>query len=312
MRKQIAAALLAGLLFSVPAFAAPEKIIIDTDIGDDIDDAFVVALALKSPEVEVLGITTDFGDTKARAAILDRMLGETGHGGIRVAVGAASGANAAGFTQRAYGEHGRFARAGHPGAVDFILEQIRKYPGQITLVAVAPSPNIGALIDRDPATFRKLKRVVTMGGSIRPFSDGFGRTVQPHPEWNVKNDIRAQQKLYASGVPVVAMPLDSTANLKMDEIRRGQLFSRGTPLSDALALLYLQWSYGTHQVTPTLFDPMTLAWMLKPSLCPTTPLRIVVADDGMTREEPGAPNAQVCLKSDPDAFMNFIVERLAH
>ena len=63
-----------------PAYASStsEKIIIDTDIGDDIDDAFAVGLALKSPELEILGMSTTFGDTEARAKILDRMLGEAG------------------------------------------------------------------------------------------------------------------------------------------------------------------------------------------------------------------------------------------
>jgi hypothetical protein len=56
--------------------ATPEKVIIDTDIGDDIDDAFAVALALKSPELEILGISTTFGDTEARAKIVDRPLVE--------------------------------------------------------------------------------------------------------------------------------------------------------------------------------------------------------------------------------------------
>ncbi|MCP5412226.1 MAG: nucleoside hydrolase [Alphaproteobacteria bacterium] len=315
MRKHLAATLaglvaIACMALILPASAAPEKIIIDTDIGDDIDDAFVVALALQSPEVELLGITTGFGDTKARAAILDRMLGETGHADIPVAIGTPSNANPGGFTQRAYGRGGHFARASHPAAVDFLLAQIRKYPGQITLVAVGPAPNIGELIARDPDAFRKLKRVVTMGGAIAPYDDGWGGTGTPHPEWNVKNDIPAQQKLYAAGVPVVTMPLDSTAHLKMDEVRRSRLFARGTPLSDALALLYLQWSHGTRQATPTLFDPMTLAWLLKPSLCPTTPMHIVVDKDGMTRQTAGPANAQVCLKSDRAAFMDFVMQRL--
>src|SRR5256714_8490209 len=114
-----------------------EKIIIDTDIGDDVDDAFAVALALRSPELQILGITTTFGDTEARAKLLDRLLGETGHSDIPVAVGARTPANNS-FTQRAYAERGRFARATHPQAVDFVLEQIRKNPGQITLIAIGP------------------------------------------------------------------------------------------------------------------------------------------------------------------------------
>jgi inosine-uridine nucleoside N-ribohydrolase len=308
-----AAFLLAPASVQAQQSPPPEKIIIDTDIGDDIDDAFAVALALRSPAFEVLGFTTDFGDTLARAKVLDRMLGELGRGDIPVAVGAPTAMNPGGFTQRAYGEQGRFARAVHPGAVDFILEQIRRHPGEITLVAIGPEPNIGALIDKDPATFRKLKRVVLMGGSIAALRDPFGSAppIAPHPEWNIKNDIAAAQKLFTSGVPLTVMPLDSTANLKLDEIKRNLLFAQGTPTTDALALLYHQWVYGTHgQVTPTLFDPMTLAWMLEPKLCPVQPMHIVVDDSGLTRVAAGTPNAQVCLHSDAEEFSRFILHRL--
>src|SRR6202171_4140666 len=86
---------------------ATEKIIIDTDIGTDIDDAFAVALALRSPEFEILGITTASGDTEARTKMLDRMLGEVGRQDIPVAVGIATPLPA-GTTvdQKRYGEAG--------------------------------------------------------------------------------------------------------------------------------------------------------------------------------------------------------------
>src|SRR5271154_2417412 len=58
-----------------PSSSAPQKIIIDTDIGDDIDDAFALALALRSPELQILGVTATFGDTEMRARLLDRFLG---------------------------------------------------------------------------------------------------------------------------------------------------------------------------------------------------------------------------------------------
>src|ERR1019366_2213127 len=88
--------------------AASEKVIIDTDIGDDVDDAFAVALALRSPELEILGITTTYGDTETRATLLDRMLGECGRQGIPVAVGRPTHATNV-FTQRRYAENGHFA-----------------------------------------------------------------------------------------------------------------------------------------------------------------------------------------------------------
>lgn len=291
---------------------AREKIIIDADIGDDVDDAFAVALALKSPEFEILGFTAAFGDTPARARMLDRILSEAGRGGIPVAMGAPTKANLSGFNQRPYAEGGKVSPRTYPDATDFILEQIRRHPGEITLVAVGPLPNVGALIDKDLATFRKLKRVVIMGGSFQPIPNryGLGAPIAPMPEWNIKNDIASAKKLFTSGVPVVVMPLDSTINLKLHEVARNLLLTRGTPLTDMLAVTYQHWSTGTRQPTPTLFDPMTLAWMADPSLCPVTPMHVRVDDAGMTLAEPGTPNAQVCLKSDPESFLRFYLGRV--
>jgi inosine-uridine nucleoside N-ribohydrolase len=306
--------ILAGILvFSRFSYAqsakprVPEKIIIDTDIGDDVDDAFAVALALRSPELQILGVSTTFGDTETRAKLLDRLLAENGRDDIPVAAGVPTPTNSI-LTQRRYAEGGHFARASHPRAGDFILEQIRRYPGQITLVAIGPLINIGALIDKDPETFRKLYRVVMMGGSIaRRYGDlGYFPARGPEAEWNIKNDIPSAQKLFASGVPIFMMPLDST-QLKLDEVKREILLQAGTPLTDALTLLYHEWG----QQTPTLFDVMTLAYILDEKLCPVTAMRIVIDDKGFTQVRTGAPNAQVCLDSDPEAFFRFYIPRVA-
>jgi inosine-uridine nucleoside N-ribohydrolase len=313
MRKIIGAAVAVLLIACGAAQAQPrEKIIIDTDIGDDIDDAFALGLALSSPEFEILGVSASFGDTVTRAKMLDRMLGELGHNDMPVAMGTPVNVNLNAFTQRRYAEGGQFARASHPASADFILEQARKYPGQVTLVAVGPLPNVGAAIDKDLASFRKLKRVVIMGGSIRTMIDPYGVTapIAPHPEWNTKNDIASTQKLLASGVPVSVLPLDSTANLKMHEVARTALFAHGSMLTNILAGLYYEWSAATRSPTPVLFDPMTLASMLDPSLCPLTPMHLTVDEAGDTKETPGAPNAQVCLHSDADAFLHFYVKRV--
>jgi purine nucleosidase len=289
------------------ASSAREKVIIDTDVGDDIDDAFAIALALKSLELEILGVSTTFGDTEARAKILDRLLGEAGRSDIPVLAGTPTKTTNV-MNQRRYGEGGHFAKAVHPNAADFILEQIRRYPGQITLIAIGPLMNVGSLIDKDPATFLKLKRVVIMGGSIEC---GYGELWfcpqrGPDAEWNIINDIPSAKKLFLSGVPLYVMPLDST-QLKLDETKRAFLFKQGTPLTDALTLLYHEWG----QQTPTLFDPVTVAYILNPQICPVQPMHIRVDDKGFTRVEPGTPNAQVCMHSDADAFFRLQIGRLA-
>ena len=288
------------------AQSARDKVIIDTDIGDDIDDAFALALAIKSRELEILGIETTFGDTETRARIVDRFLGEIGRGDIPVLAGKKTPAKTS-MSQGRYAEGGHFAKSSHSDAVEFLLAQIQKYPGEITLICIGPLFNVGGAIDRDAATFRKLKRVVMMGVSIRRgYGDlGYNEHVAPQPEWNILNDIASAQKLFASGVPVYVMPLDST-QLKLDEVKRGFLFTRGTPITDQLTILYHLWG----QETPTLFDPMAVGFAIRPELCPVTPLHIRVDEKGYTREEAGAANAEVCLDSKPDDFFVFYLKRV--
>ena len=294
-----------GLISAQRTTHGPEKVIIDTDIGDDVDDAFALALAVKSPELQILGITTTFGDTETRAKITDHFLAEVGRAEIPVLAGKATPSKMP-MSQRKYAES-HFAKLSHGDAVQFLLEQIRKYPGEITLIAIGPLMNLGAAIDDDAATFRKLKQVVLMGGSIRRgYGDlGYTPSVPPMPEWNILNDVASAQKLFAAGVPLFVMPLDST-QLKLDEVKREFLLGRGTAVTDQLAVLYHLWG----QVTPTLFDPMTVVFVLHPDLCPVQAVRIRVDEKGFTREEPGAANAQVCLDSNAEDFFKFYLKRV--
>ena len=178
--------------------------ILDTDIGDDIDDAFALALVLRSPEIKLLGITTTYADTELRARLTDRYLAAVHRTDIPVAVGRHA-PQPKGFTQAAYAR--QQPERAHPEAVKFLLDQIRAHPGQITLIAIGPLVNVQDAIARDPATFRKLKRVVMMGGSVYR---GYGENRPPEPEWNIARDPEGAAALLASGVPVFMMPLDST------------------------------------------------------------------------------------------------------
>jgi len=282
------------------------KVILDTDIGDDIDDAFALALVLSSPEFDLLGVSTAWGNTQLRARIVDRLFCETGKEDIPIFAGIDT-------TSTISMDHARWAEAMPPrptpfsSSIDFILEQIRRYPNQITLLAIAPLTNVGALIARDPGTFRNLKRVVIMGGSIyRGYNDlGYTPDHGPDPEYNIASDIAAARRLFASGVPLFVMPLDST-QLKLDEVKRELIFRQSTPLTDALTLLYHQWG----QLTPTLYDPVAIAFSIAPQLCPTQPMRIEVDDKGFTRPVPGSPNAQVCLNSKVDEFFDLYLTRI--
>jgi purine nucleosidase len=293
---------------TAPAGGA-QKVILDTDIGDDIDDAFALALALRSPEVEVIGITTAWGDTGLRARLANRLVKEGGHGSIPVLAGVPTKSKT-NFTQADWARYGEAALARPDGAA-FLLEQAQKAPGEVTLVAIGPLTNIGAAIDRDAEAFRKFNRVVLMGGSIRRgYGDlGYGPDRGPEPEYNIHSDVKSAQKLFASGVPIFMMPLDST-QLLLDESKRALLFSSGSPLTNALAVLYFQWVRGTRTPTATLFDAMAVAYAVDPALCPAEPLHITVEENGLTRPTAGIPNASACLASDSEKFFHFLLPRL--
>ena len=294
---------------SAPPPSAKTKIILDTDIGDDIDDAFALALALRSPEVEILGITTAWGDTALRARLVNRFLQETHAKPIPVIVGAPT-KSVTNFSQADWAGQGQPSPQ-HPEAVIFLLEQAAKFPGEITLVAIGPLTNIGEAFDKDAETFRKFKRVVLMGGSIRRgYGDlGYGIDRGPQPEYNIYSDVAAAQKLFASGVPVFMMPLDST-QLLLDENKRTLLFATGSSLTNALAALYFQWVRANRTPTATLFDAMAMAYVIDPKLCPVTEFHITIDEKGMTRPTDGPPNASACLNSDSEKFFHFLLPRL--
>ncbi len=299
---------------AAPTAAAPaaQKVVVSTDIGDDIDDGFALGLLLRSPELEVLGIASAWGDTALRAQLLQRLLVQAGRGDVPLAVGAPTHSTIP-FSQA------RWAARGQPphkaaDAAGLILAQARRHPGEVTLLVLGPMTDAARALERDPAGFRQLRQVVLMGGSVRV---GYGKSVYrppspPSPEYNIVSDIPAAQRVFAAGVPIVMLPLDAT-QVTLEEPERVALFAHGEPLTDALAQLYYQWR-DTDQpwasATPTLFDVVPVAQLLAPDLCPTTPLHIVVDDQGYTRPAPGPANAQVCLALDKPGLIALYMQRL--
>jgi inosine-uridine nucleoside N-ribohydrolase len=293
--------------------AAPQKVIVDADIGDDIDDAFALALLLHSPELEVLGISASWGDTALRMRLLRRFLQAGGRTDIPLAQGPAT-RSAVAFTQARWAQAYPAPTQAERPAVDFLLEQLRAHPGQITLLALGPLTTLAAAQQRDPQTFAKLQRIVMMGGSVRR---GYGKSEYqppspPSAEYNLAADIAAARRVLGAGVPIVMMPLDSTL-VRLDELKRNALFAHGSPATDALTLLYHQWTQADQpwaSETPTLFDVVPLAYLIDPSLCPTTMLSLAIDDQGYTREDAAGTSLQVCLQLDRTAFFNLFMSRL--
>ncbi|HWF67269.1 MAG TPA: nucleoside hydrolase, partial [Acidobacteriaceae bacterium] len=216
------------------------------------------------------------------------------------------------LTQAAWARRFPASRISKQDAIAWMARTIRKNPGQITLIAIGPLSNVGALIERDPAAFHMLKRVVLMGGSIRRDYHDLENVPSRGParEYNIVTDVPSAQKLFTSGVPITMLPLDSTLLLRMDDGQQQIVFKRNTPLTDALAHLTSQWGAKRTSRIPTLFDVMAVEEAIDGKLCPLQPMHIRVDDGGYTRVETGAPNAFVCLNSDPNTFFQFLIPRL--
>ena len=288
----------------------PEPVWMDTDIGDDIDDALALALLLRSPEVRIVGVSSAWGDTALRSRMLNRFLQQAGHPEIPIATGIVRHhAGEGGFSQRRWAEGGK--EPPPSDAVNALLSAIKAQPGQLTLLAVGPLTNIGAALERDPAAMRQLKRIVIMGGSIRRgygdlgYTPDHGRSV----EYNIAMDPDAARKVFTAGIPLFVVPLDSSQH-KLDEVKRNLLFAHGSALTDMLTLLYHQWSAATNNATPTMFDAVAAGYLIDPRLCPMTPLHVDVLADGTTAEGPGTPNLNVCLRSSQDDFFALFLPRL--
>ena len=190
-------------------------------------------------------------------------------------------------------------------AVDFLKEQFDRRPGEITLVPVGPLTNVGALLKRHPEVAKKIKRIVLMGGSVMV---DYQPDSPPAAEYNIMADAAAAQVVFASGVPILMVPLDASAMLKLEADARHRVFTHLTPTTNALALLYHLWN----APTPILFDPMAVAMVIDPTLCETKPMAIAVDEKGFTRPVKGkAPNATVALKTDPQRFLDFYLNRVA-
>ena len=278
-------------------------ILIDTDIGTDIDDAFALALEIRSPELELLGVTTVSGDAPARARLAAKLLWDSGAQFVPVAAGRMG--KPLPQDQTRYADGFSSPQIQNEPAVQLLRRQIEQRPGKITLDAIGPLTNVAELITRYPATAHQLKRIVLMGGSI---AHGYGTSLKPAAEYNIVSDPKAAQTVFTSGIPILMVPLDVTAMLELDPGNRHRVFTHLTTLTNDLTILYHLWN----NETPILFDPMTIAMLIDPSICETKELYVEVDDQGFTRVVPGKPpNATVALKADTQKFFDLYLGRVA-
>lgn len=190
------------------------KLLLDTDIGSDIDDALCLAYLLKQPQCEILGITTCSSEPEKRAEITDSICQYVGKD---IPIFPGRGMPLVGkqlqVAVHQYEVTKQFShRAKFPEnqAIDFMKEMIEAHPHEITLLPIGPLTNIGALFAAYPHLIPLVKEVSFMGGSF------FSEAIEYIPdEWNIKNDPIAAKIVFDSGVPIRAAGLDVSLKLKI-------------------------------------------------------------------------------------------------
>ena len=284
-----------------------QKIIFDCDLGGDIDDAFAVALILTSPEFEVLGFVMDQGDTPKRAEVACKLLYETGMEHIPVVVGRKTNEY---FTSQFHWAEGfDKIKPVKKNAVDFIIENLYKYPDEVILFTVGPVPNMMDVIKKDPEALKKAKRVYSMFGS---FYMGYDTGPIISAEWNVRGDEEAAKLFVASGAKMTFAGLDVTTYVKLDENYRDKLLRRQSPLTNALSSLYTLWRYESYaQPDPVLHDAVAVGMLLWPELFTTRPAHVKVIDGGYTViDESKSPNCEIGMSIKKEEFLDRVMQRL--
>jgi len=252
-----------------------QRLVIDTDPGHD--DAFAVLLALASPEVEVLGLTTVAGNVPVAVTTANarRVVELAGRPGIPVFAGADRPLLRA--PMHAHDIHGKMGIDGYDWrdpargpeaehAVDFLVRTLAGAEARsVTLLVLGPETNIALLLRRAPELADRIRRIVVMGGGF--FEGG---NYAPAAEFNILVDPEAAAIVFSSGIELVAMPIDCTNRTLTPESWIADLRGLGTRVGEACAgmMEFFQVAgnrkYGTR--TRPLHDALAMAWILWPEL----------------------------------------------
>lgn len=310
--------------------APPQKLIIDTDPGQD--DAVAILLALASPEIDLLGITTVAGNVPLSLTEVNarKICDLAGRQDVPVFAGADRPLQRELVT--AEHVHGRTGldgpdlpdpvtplQDGH--AVDFIVDTLRAEPaGSITIAPVGPLTNIALALRKAPDIAPRIKQIVMMGGGY--FEGG---NITPAAEFNIYVDPEAAAEVFAAGIPITMMPLDVTHKVLTTTARTDAIRATGTRTAIAVAEMLVfferfdEEKYGSDG--GPLHDPCTVAWMLRPEMFSGRHCNVEIETRseltmGMTVidwwQVSGRPhNAFVVGGVDADAFFALVTERLA-
>ena len=317
---------------------AAHRVIFDTDFAlPPQDDGLALALALNSPELDIVGITTvagNFNLARANADVL-RMLEITGHERIPVHPGARRPLVHV-KDDFAVSQHGSWwsddpppappggfakkALEGEP-AVDFMVRTVMANRGQIEIIALGPLTNLALALQRQPAFASAVKRIVIMGGAIAALPDGAGN-VTPNAEFNFWVDPEAARIVLRSGIPIELSALNVSRKTALTKRWYDRLVAVATPLTQLIRARMDQTFVTTPNRALLMFDEVAVASVIDPTLVKTERMVVDVDIDhginygvsvGGRTPWPGAEGARTVAVQhdlDWDRFITMFIERV--
>jgi len=303
-----------------PAAPAAEKtagmpVILDTDIGDDIDDTWALVMLLKSPELDLKLVTTTYGKADYRAKLIAKLLAAAGRADIPVGLGA-GGPDGIGGQEAWVKDYDLAGYAGkvHEDGVRAMIDVINASSRPVTLVSIGPSTTVAEALRRDPGIAAKTV-FVGMQGSVRKGYEG-GPVCA---EYNVKSDIPAARRaLLAPWKKMIITPLDTCGLVRLSGGRFRTLRDSPDALVRALMENYRMWAKkattGEMTESSVLFDTVAVYLALpgaKP-LLEMEDLSIDVTPEGMMRVAPAGKRMSVATAwKDLGEYENLLVNKLA-
>ncbi|SKB00564.1 purine nucleosidase [Agreia bicolorata] len=279
------------------------RVILDTDIGSDVDDLMALALLLGTPSVELVGVTTVYGDTALRARLAKRVLRMVGadvpvHAGILLPLSGRDvwwagheGALYEGLDSEPYDSD---------DAVQYLIDEVLAAPGEIDVIAIGPLTNIAAAINAEPRFAGAVRQLWVMGGD---FADGT-------PEHNLQSDSLAAQIVFDSGIPVTITGLEVTRRIDIRKAALDRIEQSGALGSLIRAEIEQWWAFWNEEWNVP-HDPITVLTLTDPQLFETSEAGHVVIgrgdSEGCSTYEPGQGQTRVVTTLDVEAVTERIV-----
>lgn len=293
------------------------KIFIDTDLGDDIDDAFAIALALGYENIEILGITTVFKNVSQRAYIAKRLLTLANHQNIPVHSGINKPLNqdAGKFHIEQVGQDNlpilrhyddgclAYPYDGNNG-VNFMLQTIKENPGEIILFGIGPATNIAKAIQTDYQTMKLVKQIILMNGF-------YGQ--KDAKEWNVLCDPEASKIVYSANIPLKVIGANCTRLLYIKDDYLTRINNLKSKMGKYLNFMLAQWRKDNSNAYPIMHDALALMSIVH-DCCKYENKKILIPLEqdkrGCIEENENGNDVDVSVSVDVNDFTNEFVSRL--